>query len=202
MPRTVPPVLPAGHLRDRESPTLAGDGVVLRPWRPADAGLVRRAFAEPGIAHWHMRTIDDEEEARSFAEGWAQRWHDETDAGFVITRDGGEGVGQVGLREIMLSAGWAEVSYWVLPEARGRGLAVAGVRALTRWAFDELGMHRLEILHAVGNLPSCRVAEKAGYALEGTLSRVLRHADGWHDAHLHASVADGGHQAMPSPAHD
>lgn len=192
MPRTVPPLLPAGHLRDREPPVLAGEGLVLRPWRSDDARLVQRAFADPAIVHWHMRTVEDEQEARAFAEGWARRWHDETDAGFVITRDGDEGVGQVGLREIMLSAGWAEVSYWVLPEARGGGLAVAGVRALTRWAFEDLGMHRLEILHAVGNLPSCRVAEKAGYALEGTLSRVLRHADGWHDAHLHAAVAEHG----------
>lgn len=198
MPRTVPPLLPAGHLRDLEAPTLAGDAVVLRPWRPDDAGLVQRAFADPAISHWHMRTIDDEQEARSFAEGWAQRWHDETDAGFVITRDGGEGVGQVGLREVMLSAGWAEISYWIIPEARGGGLAAAAVRALTQWAFEDLRMHRLEILHSVENVPSCRVADHAGYALEGTLSRVLRHADGWHDAHLHAAVADD--DTVPVPA--
>lgn len=198
MPRTVPPVLPAGHLRDQRPPTVHGDGVVLRPWRSEDAGLVQRAFADPSIVHWHMRTIEDADEAREFADGWAARWQDETDAGFVVTRDGQEGLGQVALREIMLHAGWAEVSYWVVPEARGQGLAAAAVGALTRWAFDQLGMHRLEILHAVGNLASCRVADRAGYVQEGTLSRVLLHVDGWHDVHLHAAVADHWGPAGPT----
>lgn len=202
MPRTVLPVLPTGHLRERQQPTVSGDGVVLRPWRTDDAGLVQRAFADPGIVHWHMRTIDDDDEAHGFADGWAGRWRDESDAGFVVTRDGGQGIGQVALREIMLAAGWAEVSYWILPEVRGCGLATAAVRALTGWALDDVGMHRLEILHAVGNVPSCRVADRAGYAHEGTLSRVLLHEDGWHDAHLHAAVADHWIPTMPSPAHE
>lgn len=188
MPRTVPPWLPAGHLRDREQPVLHDDGVVLRPWTEVDAGLVSRAFADPAIAHWHMRTIADDDEARAFATGWGDRWRAESDAGFVVTLPDGDAVGQVSLREIHLPSGWAELSYWVLPEARGRGVAVAALRTLARWAFDDLGMHRLEVLHAVGNGPSCRVAEKAGFTLEGTLTRVLQHADGWHDAHLHAAV--------------
>lgn len=188
MPRTVPPWLTAGALRDREPPTLRGDGVVLRPWRGDDAALVLRAFADPAIVHWHMRTVEDEDEARAFAASWQDRWQAESDAGFVVTDVAGAPVGQVALREVVLAAGWAEVSYWVVPEARGHGTAVAAVRRLATWAFDDLGMHRLEILHAVGNLPSCRVAEKAGFLLEGTLTRVLQHADGWHDAHLHAAV--------------
>ena len=53
-----------------------------------------------------------------------------------------------------------------------------------------LGLHRLELRHSVGNVSSCRVATKTGFALEGTLRRQLMHADGWHDMHLHARLAD------------
>jgi len=70
-------------------------------------------------------------------------------------------------------------------------------RCLTWWsrssrrAFDEIRLHRLEIVHAVENMASCRVADKAGFALEGTLRSAMLHADGWHDMHLHAAIADG-----------
>ena len=50
---------------------------------------------------------------------------------------------------------------------------------------------RLENVHAVENMASCRVADKAGFALEGTLRSAMLHADGWHDMHLHAAIADG-----------
>ncbi|MFH8800261.1 GNAT family N-acetyltransferase [Streptomyces sp. NPDC017936] len=43
------------------------------------------------------------------------------------------------------------------------------MRRLTRWAFDELGLHRLRLCHAVANEASCRVAGKAGYAYAGTM---------------------------------
>ncbi|WP_431684089.1 GNAT family N-acetyltransferase [Kitasatospora sp. KL5] len=74
------------------------------------------------------------------------------------------------------------------PAARGRGAAVEATRRLSRWALEDLGLHRLTLCHSVANPASCRVAEKAGYVLEGTVRSALLHADGWHDQHLHALV--------------
>ena len=42
------------------------------------------------------------------------------------------------------------------------------------------------------NPGSCRVAVKAGFALEGTLRSAMRHPDGWHDMHLHGLVPGDG----------
>jgi RimJ/RimL family protein N-acetyltransferase len=39
--------------------------------------------------------------------------------------------------------------------------------AMASWAFEEVGFHRLDLEHAVGNTASCRVAEKTGFAAEG-----------------------------------
>lgn len=61
--------------------------------------------------------------------------------------------------------GW--VSYRTVEGARGGGVAAAGVRALARWAFDDLGLHRLELGHRTNNPASCKVAERAGFAVEG-----------------------------------
>jgi RimJ/RimL family protein N-acetyltransferase len=82
----------------------------------------------------------------------------------------------------------AEVAYWTTRAARGRGVAPRATTALTRWAFDEIGFHRLELMHATANEASCRVAGKAGFALEGTKRSAVLHQDGWHDMHLHARV--------------
>jgi RimJ/RimL family protein N-acetyltransferase len=63
------------------------------------------------------------------------------------------------------AAGAAELGYLVAPEARGRGVATAAVRALTRWALGE-GLERLTLLIDAGNAGSRAVAERCGYALE------------------------------------
>ena len=62
-------------------------------------------------------------------------------------------------------------------------------RPLCTWAFGEAGFHRLELQHSTRNLASCRVAEKSGFALEGTKRSSLLHDDGWHDMHLHGRVS-------------
>ena len=68
-----------------------------------------------------------------------------------------------------------------------RGAASDATRAVSGWAFESIGLHRLELLHSVQNVPSCGVAGRAGFVLEGTRRSSL-HADGWHDMHLHALI--------------
>jgi len=66
----------------------------------------------------------------------------------------------------------AELGYIVAREARGRGVASDALRLLTDWAFSELGARRLELLIAVENEASKRVAERCGYEREGVLRSV------------------------------
>jgi RimJ/RimL family protein N-acetyltransferase len=89
--------------------------------------------------------------------------------------------------KLRLSHGVAEAAYWTLPAARGRGVATRALQEVTRWAFD-VGLHRVELEHSTQNLPSCRVALKAGFLVEGTRRSAGLHGDGWHDMHLHGRV--------------
>ena len=77
-----------------------------------------------------------------------------------------------------------------LQSVRRAGVASRAVDALTQWAFDDVGFHRLELTHSVHNLPSCRVAIKTGFDFEGVKRRAGLHLDGWHDMHLHARIND------------
>jgi RimJ/RimL family protein N-acetyltransferase len=186
MPQLNAPVVPAGSLSKAEQPVLRAGDLLLRPWTADDAGALLTAFADPAIQRWHARSVESRQEAEELIAGYNQRWRDETDAHWAIT--GPEVLGRVALRLIDLKEGTAELAYWVTPAARGRGTAVRAAVALTAWALDELGLHRLELNHSVANAPSCRVAEKAGYAPEGIRRSAVLHPDGWHDMHLHARV--------------
>ena len=97
-------------------------------------------------------------------------------------------VGQISLRRLDLADGLAEVSYWVLPAARGRRVAPRALAAVAAWSFAALGLHRVEALHSTANPASCLVAERAGFVAEGTRRRAARHTDGWHDMHAHARL--------------
>ncbi|OQR61103.1 GNAT family N-acetyltransferase [Streptomyces maremycinicus] len=190
MPFTADPVLPAGTLSGAAQPELrSGDGLLLRPWRAEDVPAVYAAFQDPALHQWHIRAADSEEEVAGWIEDWRKDWAQERNAQWaVVDEHTGALLGRVALRAIVLAEGVAEVAYWTTRAARGRGVAPRATTALTSWALDEIGLHRLELMHATANEASCRVAEKAGFLLEGTRRSATLHQDGWHDMHLHARV--------------
>jgi [ribosomal protein S5]-alanine N-acetyltransferase len=163
----------------------------LRPWSPLDANSVLRAFADPEIRHWHMRGLDREDEALAWMTSWTERWTAETDAGWAVADPESDALrGQVALRSVNLEFGYGHVTYWTLPEFRGSGIAASASEAVARWALEDLGLHRLEIHHSTANASSCRVADKAGFELEGVMRSALLHDDGWHDMHVHARIRE------------
>jgi RimJ/RimL family protein N-acetyltransferase len=64
------------------------------------------------------------------------------------------------------------VGYWLLPGARGRGLATSAVRLISRWAFDELDVSSVRLTTAPENDASQRVAERSGFRRLGSGSEV------------------------------
>ena len=80
----------------------------------------------------------------------------------------GRVLGNVVLKGCRAGSRVAEVGYWTAVAARNRGVASQVVKTLTAWAFgsfDAQGLQRVELLHQQGNLASCRVAQRSGYAL-------------------------------------
>ena len=188
MPELVGPVVPVGRLNGVAQPDLAVDELLLRRWRVSDAPAIVDAYRDPDIQRWHVRSMSADE-ASAWALSWAARWADETGAGWAVEADGMI-VGRVGLRTLDLAEGHGEATYWVLPRARGRGVAPRALRAVTAWMFTHVGLHRIDLEHSTLNEASCRVAVKSGFVAEGTKLSSARHADGGHDMHLHARVND------------
>lgn len=171
-------------------PTIPAGDLVLRPWRPEDDLYVAKAFQDPAIRGWSGCRIDSPEQARAWIWQWTAKWRNRSAASWAVVPadDDGAVLGQVGLRTLWVSE-MGEVSYWVLPDCRGQGIAARATRALAQWALDEFDLTRLEIVHSVRNWESCRVARKAGFRSEGIKGSLQRHeVGGIHDMHLHAMV--------------
>jgi RimJ/RimL family protein N-acetyltransferase len=96
--------------------------------------------------------------------------------------------GSVGLRGVNLVDRWANASYWVLPEARDRGVATRALVAATTYAFERLDLHRVQLQHALANVASCRVADKAGFELEAVQRESCLLAEGFVDEHQHVRI--------------
>ncbi|RAJ55300.1 RimJ/RimL family protein N-acetyltransferase [Streptomyces sp. PsTaAH-130] len=190
MPLLTSPVLTAGALARTDQPVIpTGDGLVLRPWRERDAPAVYAAFQDPLMHRFHGRSCASEAEATGWIAQWRRAWAGEREPQWAVVAEGtGRLLGRVALRQIELADGSAELAYWTVADARGRDVATRSAGALTRWAFEEIGFHRLELMHSTANEASCRVAAKAGFAPEGTRRKAYLHLDGWHDMHLHARV--------------
>ncbi|MGH1551362.1 GNAT family N-acetyltransferase [Streptomyces sp. L7] len=63
----------------------------------------------------------------------------------------GRTLGHIGVNDIDHVISVARVGYWILPEARGRHVAIRALTLAARWALTDLGLHRLEIGHALGH---------------------------------------------------
>jgi RimJ/RimL family protein N-acetyltransferase len=188
MPYLISDAVARGTLAARTQPVLAAGPVLrLRPWLAGDVPVLVAAYADPAIQRWHRRSMD-ETEALAWVEHQPTEWQNEDRGEWAITDANDTVLGRITLRDIHLDEGRAEVGYWVLPAARGQAVASTAVQALTGWAFDELGLQRLDLMHSLHNQASCRVATRTGFVLEGVLRACHLHDDGWHDVHLHGRV--------------
>ncbi|MBU2666118.1 GNAT family N-acetyltransferase [Actinoplanes bogorensis] len=182
---TTLPALPIGAFSALAQPVLTAENVTLRPWTIRDVDAVLQGYGDSSIQHWHVRSMTPAE-ARAWIEHWPGRWAQDSGAGWAL-EVGGEVAGQLSMRHVDLHEGRVEWSYWVLPAARGKGVATTALIAATEWVFS-VGVHRAELDHSSRNEASCRVATKAGYLAEGTARQRGLHSDGWHDMHLHARL--------------
>jgi ribosomal-protein-alanine N-acetyltransferase len=189
MPVLVTTTVPAGSLAVQPQPTLtAGGGALLRPWSLGDAEAVMDAYQDEAIQRWHVMRADSLAETREWIAGWQGGWAAETGASWAVVDAQSDALlGRAGLKHLKFSDGTADVAYWTVPAARGRGVAPRAVNAMAAWAFAA-GFHRLDLEHAVGNTASCRVAEKTGFAAEGVRRSAWLLADGRCDVHAHARL--------------
>jgi RimJ/RimL family protein N-acetyltransferase len=119
-----------------------------------------------------------------------EAWANAVELSFVITdAQTGAFLGTVGLNYFNRDHQFANLGYWVRSSCTGRGVATTATLLTARFGLRVLGLQRIEILAAVGNKASQRVAEKAGAKKEGLLRKRLSIRGQAHDAVMYSLIA-------------
>jgi ribosomal-protein-serine acetyltransferase len=173
----------------------AGD-VLLRPYRPGDEPEVFAAIRESveELCRWMpwCHPGYSIEETRAWIEHCGVARARGSEFHFVIEDRSGAFLGTCGLNQMRHEHRMANLGYWVRTRATGRGVATRAVRQLAEFAFRETELVRLEIVVALDNFPSMRVAEKSGAIREGIAHQRLRIHDRSEDAIVYAILRPAG----------
>ncbi len=168
------------------------DGVVLlRPYQMSDAAETHAMVLEsiemlrPWMSWAHNNY--QIEEARTYIQAVQDGWEQDQFYNFVITSAmDGTLLGGCGLNNINLTYRLANLGYWVRQSRRGQGIAMRAARLVGRWGIQKLGLLRAEIVVAIGNTASLRVAAKCGAHREGVLRNRMIVGDQVYDAVMHS----------------
>jgi RimJ/RimL family protein N-acetyltransferase len=172
-----------------QQPNLIGPRVRLRPWRPDDVPAVFAAAQDPEIQRWTQVPVPY---LREHAEGFvteiaASTWADGGALFAVEPRDGGPLIASIGL--FPPSDRYAEAGYWTVAGQRGQGYTAEALRVLASWAFERVGLRRVELHIDPANAGSLAVARSAGFRIEGTVRQRFLHRGEPTDVVLHARIA-------------
>ncbi|WP_224370543.1 GNAT family N-acetyltransferase [Hyalangium versicolor] len=165
--------------------------LTLRPWAMSDIDALARHANDRRI--WlNLRDRFPHPYTRADAEGWIRFCEGMSGPPTIFAIDvGGEAVGSIGLElhgDVHRTT--AEIGYWLGASHWGRGLATMAVGALTRYAFEELGLERVHAFLFEWNPASRRVLEKAGYTFEGRMRRYVIKDGRVGDVLLYARIRD------------
>lgn len=161
---------------------LTNGAISLRPYTMADVQDLYEAASEsiPEMTPWMpwCHSDYDIEESRSWVVSRPQAWKDGTDYCFAIV-DAGDGsfLGACGLNGFSSANKHANLGYWVRTSRTRQGIATAATLLLAGWGFRKMQLDRIEIVVAVDNQPSQRVATKVGATREGVLRNRLTLAE-------------------------
>jgi RimJ/RimL family protein N-acetyltransferase len=162
-----------------ETVVLARNTVKIRRSTPDDAArvcdAVTSSVAELGAWMPWAHAGYSLEDTRTWLELCRESWEKGTQYSFIaVDVVTGEVLGDCSVGQINRLFGFANLGYWVRTSATGQGLGPALARRVARFGVEEIKLNRLEILTALDNVASQRVAEKAGATREGVLrSRLI-----------------------------
>lgn len=178
---------------------LATPRLILRPARASDAPALNAAVTESIDALKPYMPWAQTAPSLAQSEGDCRRLQarqllreDMTLFMFERDADGAEAgfVGGTGLHRIDWAVRRFEVGYWCRSSRVGHGFVSEAVEAVTRCAFDQLRARRVEVRMDDANVRSWRVAERAGFALEGVLrNQSLNPAGEVRDTRIYAKIS-------------
>jgi [ribosomal protein S5]-alanine N-acetyltransferase len=104
----------------------------------------------------------------------------------VTLKPDGQLIGNCGIRRKSAEAIEADIGYELNPRYWGKGYATEAARAIVRFGFSELGVHRVWSWCVADNAGSAHVLEKLGMQREGVLREKEYYKGRWWDTLMYA----------------
>lgn len=177
------------------TPSIRADGLLLRYPRMEDyeewAQLRQesRSFLAPWEPIWPLDDLTRQSYRRRM-----KRYHDDMIADisytfFIFEPTTGSLMGGLTLGNVRRGVSQsATLGYWMGQPFAGRGIMTKAVRLAKMYAFDKLGLRRIEAGCIPSNTPSIRVLEANGFDREGYAKEYLCIAGVWQDHYLYACL--------------
>lgn len=172
-------------------PVFAQQELSLLPVAPEDAELLYRLVdgAREDLGRWLAWAPGyGREDAEAFVREAVAQQAQGRGMHCLVQLDG-RAVGMIGQAPIDRERGCTSLGYWLIPQARGRGVMTRACRAMVSLGFARQGLHRVEIWCAAGNWASRRIPERLGFVREGLLRHRGRVGDRYLDMVVYAMLA-------------
>lgn len=162
---------------------IESERLIIRTARPGDGGVFNAAIME-SLDHlspwlgWVTPAPTAGQSEESCRRAYARFLLNEDLMALFFLKDCGSLVGGGGLHDANWDLGHFEVGYWGRIAFAGRGLITEGVRALADHALGVLGASRVFLTTDDLNVASWKLAERAGFQLEGVLRNDRRNLSG------------------------
>jgi len=174
---------------------LSGERVYLRPARPedwrewAELRAASRAFLAPWEPTWPADALARAAFLRRIRRHGTEWREDQGYSFLTFSRRENCLVGGIGLTQIRRGvAQTGVIGYWVGQPYAGQGFTTEATQLVLGFAFEHLGLHRVEAACLPSNAASIAVLEKAGFKREGFARGYLRIAGNWADHLLYGIV--------------
>lgn len=130
------------------------------------AGVLRnREYLVPCLRDWVKAEPLTIEQRRDIFLEWTNTYDQHSHPIGIFVND--EFVGSTGLSATD-EPGEVEIGYWVDQAHQGKGIATRSTRALSDWALAQPEIHKVILIHKIGNDGSFQVAQKSGFTQEET----------------------------------
>ncbi len=151
------------------TPTLYTERLVLRPVQDHDQEWVFKGFSHPEVTRYFDLTYPTFEATAAQMEWYKTNTENGTGHYWVVSSTYGEFMGVFSIYFINRTHHKAEIGYWLFPEFWGKGYASEALQAILHVAQHTLLLHRISAEVEPENTDSCKLLQKLGFELEGTL---------------------------------
>lgn len=139
----------------------------IRPYRAEDVAAVHEAGLESSarVGPWFARAHNhlSAEEVANFITTRTELWAAGVERSFaIVDAASGRYLGGVWLNQLDLADKRANLGFWVRTSALRAGVATAAARLGAQFAFEQLALDHVDVVVAIGNAASQRVAERLG----------------------------------------